>query len=732
MRPWFHHIALLALLLGCAACSGGDTPSRGNLHLFEIEPLRIDEGESILPAPFLEALAEERVWIVGERPRGDYWRPASAAEVPPSRLRNSTRFPVAGPTRLLTREEIALPGAGRELAEGEGRALEPGETSIGPGGIEAALLPGELVPDGLEIAYPTLSSHVTAELAGTRGTAADGLRLRRLNLEQEERRVLYTAPPSRHTWRVEIPADAVLRFAYGLRALEYSASGNELHPRTTASDAGGEAPPKTSFRITTTGDDRTEHALWAGAASHARADRFHSATCSLEALAGRTVELTLEVVNAAGDGEASLLPFWSEPVVDARDPDERPSVVVVLLDTLRADRLGCYGYPRRTSPALDALAAKGVRYADVTSAAPWTLPAHASLFCSLYATQHGVWYRERLSERLTTVAEVLRGEGYHTFAVTEGLFLHPRFGLGHGFDRYGVGPRDVAKTVDATIETIRELRGRFFAFVQTYQVHAPLAPPAAQRAALVRPYDGELPRVVNMNKWGVLDDSDRRYIGDLYDAELAWADENVARLLAFLEETDRLDDTLIVVTSDHGEELNDHGGYGHGHSLYQEQLRIPLILYQKGVFEGGLVVEEPVLAVDIAPTLARTAGAPIPEEWVGVPLDAVGPRGRRPLFIPYFTKPDRRPSTAYREGALKVIHYPGSEEAFDAERDTQLFDLTADGGERSNLWNERYEELNERIRELWRRYPPRSSGSRAHVDSAMQEDLEGMGYAGGD
>ena len=203
-----------------------------------------------------------------------------------------------------------------------------------------------------------------------------------------------------------------------------------------------------------------------------------------------------------------MLPFWAEPVVVGESPEAPPNVLVLLLDTLRADRLGCYGWERAHTPHLDALAGRGVRFDQAIAGAPWTLPSHATLFTSNYVSEHGLWADDhRLPDSFVTLAENLRDHGYRTLAVSEGGFVRPSYGLAQGFDSFQVEHKDVAKTFARALDRIDLAASDgapYFAFVQTYQVHSPYDPPSGHREELVREYEGSLPEAVNpaRHAWG--------------------------------------------------------------------------------------------------------------------------------------------------------------------------------------------------------------------------------------
>ena len=433
----------------------------------------------------------------------------------------------------------------------------------------------------------------------------------------------------------------------------------------------------------------------------------------------------------------------------AQSAETPPNILVLLIDTLRADRLGCYGWERAETPHMDSLARAGVRFADASSAASWTLPSHASLFSSLYASEHGVNERGvRLAREVTTLAEVLRARGYLTAAFVEGGFVHTRCGFDQGFDTFdstGQGssaePRNVHRTFGKGLSWIEQAGHPFFVFLHTYELHSPYDPEPEDRARLVRPYTGPLPSRVHPPDypWGRgaavrISEDDQRYLSDLYDAEIAYTDRAIGEVLRFLEEHDLARNTLVVLTSDHGEEFGDHGHFGHGFSLYQEQLRVPLLLRLPGRFEGGAVLTHPVHGIDLAPTLVELAGAAIPAEWSGVPLTLVPPERARQLFVPFRTRREGLATRALRAGKLKYIDYPASDRPLDRlGTGPLLFDLSQDPGETINLWSQQGPgSWRESARSFETEHPARFEAASEALGNALEEELDALGYGGGD
>jgi arylsulfatase A-like enzyme/Flp pilus assembly protein TadD len=274
---------------------------------------------------------------------------------------------------------------------------------------------------------------------------------------------------------------------------------------------------------------------------------------------------------------------------------EPPSVLLVSIDTLRADHVGAYGAAGARTPTLDRLAAEGVRFENAIATSPLTLPSHASLLTGLRPPRHGVRHNGlfHLGEEATTLAERFRDAGRATGAVVGAYVLAARFGLAQGFGTYddrmsaeravagGYLERRAAAVTDRALEWLAATPGPFFLWVHYYDPHADYAPPGPYATEFrERPYDGEI----------------------------AYVDRELGRLLAGLEQAGRLPRTLVALTADHGESLGEHGEATHGYGLYDATLRVPLLVRGPGV-PAGRVVGGVVSGVDVAPTLLALAGA---------------------------------------------------------------------------------------------------------------------------
>jgi arylsulfatase A-like enzyme len=438
------------------------------------------------------------------------------------------------------------------------------------------------------------------------------------------------------------------------------------------------------------------------------------------------------VLGAEGEGDDPPLVIWGHPELRARvEAPARPNVVLISLDTLRPDHLGCYGGPPGNSPRLDALAAEGLGFADAYSTSSYTLPSHGSLMTGQYPALHGaVDISDALDpERSPFLAREHARDGYDTAAFTGGGYVATAYGFGPGFDRYshndpvwavdGVRGRQLIETVSWELLPVqlpllrryatpmvtgwleRQTDGvPFFTFLHTYVVHnyAPDKRRLGEHGLLSsdgeeQPFNHRDRALYNEGKLADDPDARERIRGQYmpyYDATIAMADEFVGEVLDALERAGLADRTLVIVTSDHGEEFGEHAFFGHGESLYEANVRVPLIvrlpLRADGTRPRG-VVEHPVSLVDIAPWVLRTVGiAPDPRMSARPPLgpDVLDPPGRSTVVMELDTRISRM--SAVREGSSKLhVLREGSLRGLPGPSGSLAFDLASDPDEQQPL-----------------------------------------------
>ena len=400
------------------------------------------------------------------------------------------------------------------------------------------------------------------------------------------------------------------------------------------------------------------------------------------------------------------------------------NVVLFTLDTLRADRVGCYGYKGVQTPVLDALAARGTRFADAVTPVPITLPSHGTILTGNYPPRidvrdNGLY---RLLDHHQTLAERLRREGYTTAAFIAAFVLERRYGLTQGFDLYdddfllrtggpgsaaGIAQRPGNDVVDSAIKWLDSSRqGQpdkpFFAWIHLFDPHTPYTPPEPFRT---------------------------RYAANLYDGEVAFTDVQVGRFLDRLKALKLLDKTLIVAVGDHGEGLGDHGESTHSLLIYGTTMRVPLIFSGPALIPGGHVVDDRVVAtVDLLPTILDLLGLEVPD-CDGMSLLRRLQDSDRAVYMETLAPELNHgwsPLYGLRRHHDKYIEAPTPE----------YYDLLSDPGELSNLLAGTPDaggQLRERLAALMNSFPTGLEGGDATVtlDDEARRKLQALGYVGG-
>ncbi|MFN0245187.1 MAG: sulfatase [Planctomycetota bacterium] len=478
----------------------------------------------------------------------------------------------------------------------------------------------------------------------------------------------------------------------------------------------------------------------------------------------RLVFFALPILLAACSGEAereagpAAAPTASRP----------PNVLLVSIDTLRADHLGCYGYPRATSPSIDALAARGVTFERAYSHSSKTAISHMSIMTGLLPESHGVeqWKRgnvHRLSDAIPTMATLLQQRGYRTAGIADGGNVSGKLGFDQGMDEYRqIG--DVADTFAAAGDWIEasvraDTRKPFFLFVHTYEVHDPYTPRVPFQAMFTAPdYDGaiigsesELQEKVGGAKWQQLhnlfwklvkkdEPADVQHLKDLYDGSIRLTDEHIGKLFARLDTLGVTGDTLIVILSDHGEEFLEHTQFGH-EQIYDELLHVPFVAAFPASSSAqwrGRRVKPLVRMIDVLPTVLDVVGIATPTHVQGrslVPLiDSDGGGGAPPEEVASSWR--EAGWQAFRHGEWKIVRRT---QGSTVERE-ELFHLARDPGELTNLWTSDAGKASELDRLLSTRTTEAEalrarlggSGTKVAPDASTIEKLQGLGYLGDD
>jgi arylsulfatase A-like enzyme len=424
-----------------------------------------------------------------------------------------------------------------------------------------------------------------------------------------------------------------------------------------------------------------------------------------------------------------------------------PNLLLISIDTLRADRLGAYGYELPTSPTVDRLAAAGTTFEQAFSQSPKTTPSHMTMLTSLYPSVHGVELWEDggeghvLNPAVMTLAEVLANAGYATAAFTGGANMHGSRGFDQGFQVY-----KHSRQLERARRWLGEHRRRkFFLFFHTYAVHDPYLSPPARIQAFAPDYQGPIRDAVERVRAGVggwdaahrlfwrsvdaTRPEDVRFVARLYDAAIREMDEALlAPLLERLESLGLARDTLVVFTSDHGEAFGEHGAFLHD-DLYAGTLHVPLVLRFPGRIPEGRRVTTRVRTLDLMPTVLALLGVPAPAGLQGeslVPLIGGGTAGPAAAISEYSNARLHRTFESVREGRLAYIADGPAE---------QLFDLATDPGEQTNLAAERPQAV-EAMRTELARWHEASAPLAARLgpagavapDAATARQLRALGY----
>jgi arylsulfatase A-like enzyme len=461
--------------------------------------------------------------------------------------------------------------------------------------------------------------------------------------------------------------------------------------------------------------------------------------------------------------------------------EPRPDVLVLMIDALRADRLGCYGHHAPTSPFIDELARSSVVFENVRSQAPWTKPSIAGLFTGLYSAEHrvtvplhtfghrgemGLTRRATLAPQMTTLAELFEAAGYRTAAFVANATLAPVFGYDQGFEQY-VDLSRSRKTEDGRPLLVHNLpadqvnqhvveylssrspstlekrlamvgvrRRPTLTYVHYMDVHGPYAPPPRFAALLDEHYRDRPDRELTereVEALGYQPDSSTSLNLHMsrYDAQIRFLDRELRLLFAWLVSSRTLRDPIVVVTSDHGEAFGEHGAFLHGGVPYEEMVRVPLLLFGRDLPEGRRIAT-PVQLVDLAPTLLELAGLGVPDHFDGVSLLPLA-RGHTDRHVAVWSEVYDdvvHPLVCMVERGAKWCYDPVGQAM------TEVYDLAGDPGETTNLLGTLPSDAvaaQERRMQGWfdeRQGRSQGTGSDADldVDQEIRDQLEALGY----
>lgn len=607
----------------------------------------------------------------------------------------------------------------------------------------------DLIKD--EILYPVDSSPLISSEIGSNPYNLK----RRLHLGPNYFTILYSPPESLYSFEIDLPAESYLEFGAGIIF--------DSHFKQVL-EKKGERPKGVGFLVRLEKGNKDwlifQKFIALPEEKESRTINFISQRVKLPAKGGR-FRLILETKEGLG-----AFAFWSNPMIIPFKEEPR-GIILISLDTLRADHLACYGYERATSPAIDRLASEGVLFRQALSTSNWTLPAHVSLFTSVSTPHHGVMAADdRMPNHLGSLTEILSRQGFCCGAITGGGFVSPKYGFGRGFDFYNeshgsVEAVDSAELVfQAAKEWIDNNQDRdFFLFLHTYQMHSPYSSPEPYRETFLSSHDAfkeiHIERYLGGKEavFKPLPEAERQNIISLYDGEIKYTDEVlIGRLLSWLKEKGLYDRLMIIVTSDHGEEFYEHGAWVHGAHLYQESIHIPLIIKFPYSRYAGEKIEKIVRITDIAPTILDVLGWKkiMPKHWEGRSL------------IPLLEKKERQDRTfladscwlsgevcgdiasplplsvATNLGSKKVIfNRPWTEKLKKIYQpnpqnwpSVEIYDLSFDFKEKEDLSPESWGKISSLLQAVESRYQLLRKLSRGKIDLSQEEleKLRALGY----
>ncbi|UCH34631.1 MAG: sulfatase [Armatimonadota bacterium] len=551
---------------------------------------------------------------------------------------------------------------------------------------------------------------------------------------------VYAPTPAVLQRRATLPEGGTLTFDYGLLHEAWRKPGGAVRFAATVTTPAGRRLARWSDTVEV---------------GSVRERRWRTARINLSAHAGERVVMRL-MTRVAGGGlrrSAGSFAVWGNPALVGDDgAAEKPNVVLIVIDALRADHLGCYGYARPTSPNLDGLASRGLRFAAAYSQAPWTMPSVASILTSRYPGEIRDQQRLGLDPAVPTFAEALDEHGYTCAAITANPVATWNVGFARGFDSFDVYANRffVWRSAEMVTERAqawlrRPARRPFLLYLHYMDPHDPYAAPETfrrrfahtnytpQHRAIAAGHAKEIEEGVLGDAGCELSRDDVEYLRALYDAEIAYVDALVGRLLGELEQAELTDNTAIIVTADHGEEFCDHEWIRHGRSLYRELLHVPLIVVPPGALTHTTVVEEPVALTDIGGTVLDIAGVS-PVFGRGRSLLRVGDRGGRtqPVFSQLGSwmigppKRGQRPGQSLITGNWHLIAWDGGA--------AELYDMARDPGERRNLAGvepDRAAQLRGQLADVSQEMAPRGplpQRAGRKVDEETMRRLKALGY----
>jgi len=556
---------------------------------------------------------------------------------------------------------------------------------------------------------------------------------RKLKLGGRWLNIIYSPPKSLFKFKVKIPEKALLEFGYGILNSDIS------------------SPVKFEILIE---ENEKKLSLFRDFLTNEASDKLFFKRIDLSQFSGKNLKFYFLT-----NSRKKIFSFWFNPVI-YRISNEYKNVILISIDTLRADHLGCYGYKRNTSPNIDKLAEEGVLFLNTFAPSPWTLPSHMSLMTSLNNYNHGVYYKnQKLKSSIKTIAQILRENKYFCSAFTGGGLVSGIYGFYRGFDSYredvgAVFHRDSAERVYKAVSNWLDSNKdkKFFLFIHTYQPHDPYFSPYPYNLAYLS--KNAKWRYINLKGhlggsrgiYKPLSPEEEQNIIDLYDGEIKYVDEALIKpLIEYLKKLNLYDRTMIVFTSDHGEEFFDHGGWEHGHALYNESIKVPLIIKFPFSKFRGKRIKKIARLIDIMPTILDELGLEYPEKKIdGKSLISLiqGKEKEERQFVCEVGKNILELRNPRRISINKGIHKIILSEEYEPEdlnfyiyppptmERVEIFNLETDVMEKNNLAKKNARLLDELLKELRSVYLLKAPGDveKIKIGEDLKKQLKALGY----
>jgi|GEM_PF-1140320 len=551
--------------------------------------------------------------------------------------------------------------------------------------------------------------------------------LRRLRLGKETMRGIYFTPGTSMIYNVEIPERSTLEFAL--------ASPSEEIKKGTAA----------IFHVDIAPDAKTNKKYKYNLSDYSSIDKeFKRLSIDLSEFGGKKcrIKFSLEVPGEnRNNAEKKVLLALCSPVLHRQRNADEKNVIIILLDTLRADHLGCYGYTRDTSPNIDKFAAESTLFLHPIAAAPYTLPSHMSLLASLYPTETGYIHHmplkqhmiSRYAENVLTLADAMQAGGYKTAGITDGGLVSSLFGFDKGFDYYYESGRlhdhDIALHLEFTKRWLSENKEhKFFLFFHSYDTHGPYY------------HDYFVKELKNPNRLN-------RAIAR-YDSGIRYADKHIGSFLEWLKANELYEDTLIILTSDHGENfdyLNEKGYGSHGMTLYDCEIRVPLIIGGVEGMRTGRIINDQCRLIDIMPTILDYLDIDIETGVRGISLiDMLNDHSKsveriaysEAVVTKYFRTHDTR---SLRTNDYKLIAKTYRDKKNADKNSYRLYNLCTDSSEQSNIADKR-PDLLKSYNSILQRILQSIKKNRKHLrlrlmpesfhNTKLEDQLRALGYLG--